>query len=118
MIRCYRTVSYNENTVGQALLPAFAELIPVVRDLIPSFTWTSGTPIDAYIDAGATTAYVSGTATLGTIYIKPSIQQLEDPNFTFTANATLTNGCVINKDITIQNKTKIWQGLSSKRTRW
>lgn len=83
------------------------------RDLIPSFTWTSGTPIDAYIDAGATTAYVSGTATLGTIYIKPSIQQLEDPNFTFTANATLTNGCVINKDITIQNKTKIWQGLSS-----
>lgn len=83
------------------------------RDLIPSFTWTSATTIDAYTNPAATIPYVSGTATLGTIYIKPSITQLEDPNFTFTANATLTNGCIINKDITIQNKTKVWQGLSS-----
>ena len=85
------------------------------RPLNPSFTWTSGTPINAYTQPTALPGeeYIAGTAFTGSIYVKPTIVQLEDSDFTFTANATLNNGCVINKNITVTNKTKIWQGLSS-----
>ena len=85
------------------------------RPLTPSFTWTSATTINAYTQATALPGeeYIAGTAYTGSIYIKPSIAQLENEDFTFTANATLDNGCVISKEITVANKTKVWQGLSS-----
>ncbi|OUR92679.1 hypothetical protein A9Q87_06475 [Flavobacteriales bacterium 34_180_T64] len=80
------------------------------RPLSPSFTWT-GT-VDAYTDLAATIPYVPGTA-ISTVYVKPTFTQLEQASFTFTANATLSNGCTINKDITITNNSKIWQGFST-----
>ncbi|MBT8303553.1 MAG: hypothetical protein KJP09_03710 [Bacteroidia bacterium] len=80
------------------------------KPLNPSFTWT-GT-VDAYTDPGATIPYVPGTPT-STVYIKPTAVQILQPSFSFTANATLSNGCVINKDITITNKTKSWTGANS-----
>ncbi|TYA59708.1 Ig-like domain-containing protein [Formosa maritima] len=78
------------------------------RPLTPSFTWSGG--VNAFTDPAATIPYIDGTATLGTLYIKPTLAQLEEPEFTFTANATLSNGCTISKDITLQNKTKVWIG--------
>jgi hypothetical protein len=80
------------------------------RPLNPSFTWTG--LVDAYTDIATTIPYVPGS-TIGTVYVKPTLAQLELATFTFAANATLSNGCTISKDITITNKTKIWQGLSS-----
>lgn len=82
------------------------------RPLNPSFTWSGSPAVDAYTDAAATTPYVPGTA-VSTVYVKPTLSQLELAQFTFTATATLSNGCDIIKDITITNNTKVWQGLSS-----
>src|SRR5690606_28329528 len=82
------------------------------KPLNPSFTWSGSPAVDAYTDAAATIPYVPGTA-ISTVYVKPTLDQLELPQFTFTATATLSNGCDIVKDITITNNTKIWQGLSA-----
>ncbi|WP_299274012.1 GEVED domain-containing protein [uncultured Psychroserpens sp.] len=83
------------------------------RPLSPSFTWT-GT-VDAYTDAAATIPYTPGTAT-GSVYVKPTFTQLQQPTFSFTANATLSNGCTISKDISITNNTKIWNGTQGTTT--
>ncbi|MEZ4855763.1 MAG: T9SS sorting signal type C domain-containing protein [Gelidibacter sp.] len=80
------------------------------RPLTPSFTWTSATAIDAYTDANAITPYTQGNPISGPIYIKPTLIQLEEPNFIFTATATLANLCEISKEITIANDTKVWRG--------
>nr|WP_321248258.1 GEVED domain-containing protein [uncultured Psychroserpens sp.] len=83
------------------------------RPLNPSFTW-AGT-VDAYTDAAATIPYAPG-ATAASVYIRPTLAQLQQSTFTFTANATLSNSCSIGKDITITNNTKIWNGTNS--TTW
>ncbi|SDR65878.1 Por secretion system C-terminal sorting domain-containing protein [Formosa sp. Hel1_31_208] len=83
------------------------------RPLNPSFTWT-GT-VDAYSDAAATIPYVPGS-TASSVYVRPTLTQLEQSTFTFTANATLSNGCTITKDITINNNTKIWNGSQGTST--
>jgi len=80
------------------------------RPLNPSFTWT-GT-VDAYQDAAATIPYVAGTPT-ASVFVKPTLAQLGMSAFTFTANATLSNGCIINKDIAITNNSKIWNGSAN-----
>lgn len=83
------------------------------RPLNPSFTWT-GT-VDAYTDAAATIPYIAGS-TASSVFVKPTIAQLQQSNFTFTANATLSNGCTISKEITITNNTKIWNGSQGTST--
>ncbi|MCD2260667.1 Ig-like domain-containing protein [Psychroserpens luteolus] len=83
------------------------------RPLNPSFTWT-GT-VDAYTDAAATIPYTPGT-TAASVYVKPTIVQLQQSTFSFTANATLSNGCTISKDISITNNTKIWNGTQGTTT--
>lgn len=82
------------------------------RTLTPAFTWTSALPVDAYLDAACTIPYTSGTP-ISTVYIKPTVAQLETPTYSFTANATLTNGCSTSSTINVTNKTKIWKGTSS-----
>lgn len=81
------------------------------RPLGPSFTWSAG--VDAYTDAATTIPYIPGTVTTGNVYIRPTLAQLEQANFTITANASLTNGCTISKDIIIGNNTRIWKGFNS-----
>nr|WP_321235957.1 GEVED domain-containing protein [uncultured Psychroserpens sp.] len=85
------------------------------RPLAPSFTWSVG--VDAYTDPSAVTPfeYVPGT-TASAVYIRPTLTQLEQPDFTFTAFATLSNGCVVNRPITITNNTKIWDGSQGTAT--
>lgn len=82
------------------------------QPLSTAFSWVSATAIDAYSDAACTITYVEGTPATN-VYIKPTLTQLEQGFFTFTASATLTNGCSVSQDISITNNTKIWQGITS-----
>lgn len=82
------------------------------KNLTPAFTWTSALPVDAYIDAACTIPYSPGTP-ISTVYIKPTVAQLETETYSFTANANLTNGCSTSSIINVTNKTKIWKGSSS-----
>jgi hypothetical protein len=77
-----------------------------------SFNWTSATPVQAFSDAACTLTYVTGTP-ISTVYVKPTLAQLESESFTFTANPVLANGCSASKDITVTNSSKIWKGGTS-----
>ncbi len=79
------------------------------KPLSTALNW-SGMPMpDVYTDAATTIPYVSGSPAT-TVYVKPALAQLETGSYTFTATATLTNGCAVSQDITIQNKSSIWKG--------
>ena len=80
-----------------------------IRPLNTTFTWTGGT-VNAFVDAALTTPYVSQSVT--TVYVVPTAMQLAAPSWSFTANATLGNGCPVSQLITINNKTKLWKGTS------
>ncbi|GLB47664.1 hypothetical protein Y10_00320 [Neptunitalea sp. Y10] len=81
------------------------------KPLSTSFNW-SGATVDAYLDAACTIPYIEGTDTSTTVYIKPTLDQLETESYTFTISAALSNGCIASKDVTVTNRTKIWQGLT------
>ena len=76
-----------------------------------TFSWGGGA--DTYADAAATIPYNPLTMSLATVYIKPTALQLASPTWTFTANATIANGCVVSKPITITNNTKKWLGTTT-----
>lgn len=80
-----------------------------VRPLNTLFTWTGAT-IAAFADVACTVAYTNQPVT--TVYVKPTPSQLAMPSWSFTANATLGNGCIISTPVTITNKTKLWKGTS------
>ena len=80
------------------------------RPLNTTFTWTGGT-VAAYIDAACTIPYAAQNVT--TVYVRPTPAQLASTSWSFTANATLGNGCPISEFITITNKTKLWKGTVS-----
>ncbi|GLB52808.1 hypothetical protein NBRC110019_18480 [Neptunitalea chrysea] len=82
------------------------------KPLSTAFTW-SGATVDAYLDAACTIPYVEGTDTSSTVYIKPTLSQLEQETYTFTLSAVLSNSCIASKDVTVTNKTKVWQGNST-----
>ncbi|HWR93625.1 MAG TPA: GEVED domain-containing protein [Flavobacterium sp.] len=82
------------------------------RPIISAFNWTSSTPINAFTDSACTNPYIANTPAFN-VYIKPSINQLEEDNFTFTANVPLANGCSTSKTINIINNSKVWLGNSS-----
>ena len=79
------------------------------RPLNTSFNWTSVLPVDAYLDAACTTNYTVGTPAV-TVYIKPTMAQLEQTTYSFTATAVLNNGCSASSLVTIDNKSKVWKG--------
>lgn len=74
-----------------------------------AFVWSGASTPDAYTDAAATVPYVAGTPVV-TVYVKPTLAQLEMGSYTFTATATLSNLCTASQNITILNKSKIWKG--------
>jgi hypothetical protein len=82
------------------------------RPIGTALSWTSSTPVAAFTDAACTIAYVSGNPATN-VYVKPTIAQLETGSYSFTANATLSNGCTTSQTITVTNNSKIWQGLNS-----
>ena len=83
------------------------------RPLNTSFNWTSVLPVDAYLDPAATTTpYIAGTPAV-TVYIKPTMAQLEQTTYSFTATAVLNNGCSASSIVAINNKSKVWKGGTS-----
>jgi hypothetical protein len=87
------------------------------RPVIPTFTWTSLPAVDAFLDAAFTIPYVAGTPA-ETVYIRPSLAQLELSNFDISANITLSNGCSITESITITNNSKVWHGDLNNSVDW
>ena len=77
--------------------------------LSTAFSWSSTTPVDAYSDAACTVPY---STAVPTVYIKPTTTQLESSSYSFTATATLSNGCAASQPITVQNTTKFWKGTT------
>ena len=82
------------------------------RPIATALSWTSSTTVNAFTDAACTIAYVSGTPAVN-VYVKPSLAQLELATYSFTANATLTNGCTTSQVITVTNNSKIWEGTTN-----
>ena len=78
------------------------------KQLNTTFTWSSATPVAAYIDYACTIPYVAQPKT--TIYLKPDLSQLESTTFPITVYATLGNGCPVSQIITVTNNTKVWRG--------
>jgi hypothetical protein len=78
--------------------------------LSTSFSWSSATPVNAFSDAACQIAY---STPVPTVYIKPTLPQLESGSYDFTATATLSNGCSATQVIKVTNTTKIWQGNST-----
>ena len=79
------------------------------RPLNTTFSWSGG--VQAFIDFACTIPYVAQSVT--TIYVKPTAAQLELPSYSFTASATLGNGCPVSKLIAITNKSSVWKGGTS-----
>ncbi|NHM00839.1 GEVED domain-containing protein [Flavobacterium difficile] len=77
------------------------------KPLSTSFTW-GGAPIDVFIDPACTIPYVAQL--VPTVYVRPTPLQLASTSWSFTATATLNNGCAVSIPITIENKTKLWKG--------
>lgn len=82
------------------------------RPLSPSFQWTSALPIDAYTNTACTLPYTAGTPT-SIVYVKPTLAQLEQSTYSFTAKANLANGCSTSATINVTNKSKVWQNLTT-----
>ncbi|WKL44906.1 GEVED domain-containing protein [Flavobacterium sp. ZE23DGlu08] len=82
------------------------------RPLSPSFEWTSALPIDAYTNAACTLPYTTGTPA-SIVYVKPTLAQLEQSTYSFTAKANLANGCSTSAIINVTNKSKVWQNLTT-----
>ncbi|CAM4407815.1 GEVED domain-containing protein [Flavobacterium terrigena] len=74
-----------------------------------AFVWSGASLPDVYTNPAATTPYIAGTPVV-TVYVKPTLAQLEMDSYTFTATAVLSNGCTASQDVTILNKSKIWKG--------
>ncbi len=78
------------------------------RPLNTTFSWSGG--VQAFIDFACTIPYVAQS--VSTIYVKPTAAQLEMPSYSFTASATLGNGCPVSKLISITNKSSVWKGTT------
>jgi len=83
------------------------------KPLNTAFKFTSGTPVAVFTDASATISYDPLINSATTVYIKPTLAQLENASFTITANATLSSGCVATKNVVVTNNTRIWSGAST-----
>lgn len=76
------------------------------KTLTTSFNYNTSV-VDAFSDAACTIPYFSGTPAT-TIYIKPTISQLENATFNIPVSTTLSNGCVVNGSINVTNNTKLF----------
>lgn len=80
------------------------------RPMNTTFTWSGGT-VAAFIDPACLIPYVAQS--VSTVYVKPTGGQLTSPSWSFTATATLSNGCPVSKLITVNNKTRFWKGITN-----
>jgi GEVED domain/Ig-like domain CHU_C associated len=108
--------SFGDATLGTTPDGVAVDDVRIYGDkaLNTAFQWTGTSLPDAYTNIACTPAYayVPGTP-LATVYIKPTLAQLEMGTYTFTASAVLANGCTASTPITITNRSKVWKGTSS-----
>jgi hypothetical protein len=78
------------------------------RPLTPYFALGGG--VNAFTNAATTTAYTGDQR--NTIWIKPTLTQLEQATFVINVNANLNNGCTTSGTINVTNTTKIWKGTT------
>ncbi|SFA75583.1 IPT/TIG domain-containing protein [Flavobacterium swingsii] len=76
------------------------------RPLTPFFALGGG--VNAYTDAATTITYTGDQR--NTIWIKPTLTQLEQASFVINVSANLNNGCTTNGTINVTNQTKVWKG--------
>jgi hypothetical protein len=67
------------------------------------------TTVDAYTDAAGTISYTPNTPAT-TIYIKPTLTQLENATFSIPVSTTLSNGCTVSSSILVTNNSKVFKG--------
>lgn len=86
------------------------------KPLTTSFVYDTST-VDAFsnISCAPGTEYVSGSPA-STIYIRPTILQLENANFTIPVSTTLSNGCSVSGNIVVVNNSKLYN--SSTNSDW
>ncbi|GGW68285.1 hypothetical protein GCM10008085_20260 [Winogradskyella epiphytica] len=77
------------------------------KPLNTAFTYDPST-VDAFTDAAATIPYTPGTQ-INSIYIRPTIDQLENATFHIPVSATLSNGCEATGTALVTNNTKIFK---------
>jgi hypothetical protein len=82
------------------------------KPLGTALKWTGNSLPNVFTNLACTIPYAAGNPAV-TIYIKPTLTQLEQGNFTFTATALLSNGCSASTPISITNKSKVWKGTTS-----
>jgi hypothetical protein len=82
-----------------------------IRPVESAFNYDT-TAIDAFTDEEATIPYSPGTPA-STIYIRPSLTQLETASFDIPVSIALTNGCEVSTIIPVGNTSKIWRGYQT-----
>ena len=82
------------------------------KALNTAFNWSGASLPDAYTNFACTIPYTTGTPAV-TVYVKPTLSQLEMGTYSFTASAVLANGCTASTPITITNKSRVWKGTNA-----
>jgi hypothetical protein len=79
------------------------------KPLTTSFNYDTST-VDAFTAASCApgTEYNSGDFA-STIYIRPTLTQLENSNFTIPVSTTLSNGCSVSGSVVVENNSKIFR---------
>ena len=80
-----------------------------IKQLNTTFSWSSATPVSGYTDLACSDLYTNQL--VSTIYLKPTLTQMEATSFPITVTATLANGCPITQVMTVGNNSRVWKGL-------
>ena len=79
------------------------------RPLTSTYAWSPISGNNLFVDSACTIPYLGGSTT--TIYFKPTPAQLDTGGvFTFTAVATLSNGCSTSADVSVTVNPNLWTG--------
>ncbi|WP_055444556.1 GEVED domain-containing protein [Lacinutrix himadriensis] len=70
------------------------------------------TTVDAYTDTAGTISYTPNTPAT-TIWVKPTLTQLENATFSIPVSTTLSNGCTVSSSILVTNNSKVFKGGGS-----
>ncbi|CAM3688248.1 GEVED domain-containing protein [Flavobacterium gelidilacus] len=81
------------------------------KTLSTSFNYNTNV-VDAFMDYACTIPYISGSPAT-TIYIRPTVSQLENAAFIIPVSTTLSNGCVVNGNVNVTNNTKLFTPSAS-----
>lgn len=76
------------------------------KTLSTSFNYDTSV-VDAFMDIACTIPYASGSPAT-TIFIRPTVTQLENATFIIPVSTTLSNGCIVSGNVNVTNNTKLY----------